>query len=454
MFDSRRLEDLLRRDLHTLRGARLCAAYSGGMDSHVLVHALAAARERCGFVLRAVHVDHGLHPDSALWAEHCRGVCTALGLPLEIVRVRVQAGAGRSLEHEARRMRYGALGERLGSGECLLTAHHLDDQAETVLLMLMRGAGVRGLGGMQAAQAFAHGQLLRPLLTVQRSALAAYAARKELAWIDDSSNQDTRRSRNYVRHVVLPALRGHWPEAASTLARGAGQAREASTLLDEVAEQDLAACTCTCPGMMPATLGCLSVAALRRLGVSRLRNALRVWLRKLDLAPPPARRLDEAVSQLVFGEAAGCVAWDHATLRRYRGVLVAVRELPAAPVGALSWPEPAPLAVPWAGLVLTPRTVTGRGLARSAWERAVSVGPRKLGATCRPAKGAHHRRLKVLFQEMGVPPWERARLPMVYVDGQLAWVPGIGACGPYAAAEGEEGVVIDIEEHALDDEFR
>jgi len=456
MFDSRRLEDLLRRDLPELRGARLCLAFSGGMDSHVLLHALAASRERCGFVLRAVHVDHGLHPESASWAEHCRAVCTTLAVPLDVVLVRVQAGGGRSLEHAARRVRYDALRERLAPGECLLTAHHLDDQAETVLLMLMRGAGVRGLGGMQPDQLFARGRLLRPLLTVERSALAAYAGREALTWIDDSSNRDTRRSRNYVRHVVLPALSGHWPRAASTLAHGAERAREASALLEEVAGEDLAACGCECPGMLPATLGCLSVAPLRRLAASRLRNALRAWLRTLGLTLPPARRLEEAVSQLVMGEAAGCIEWEHAALRRYRDVLAAVRDLPAAPVGVLPWPAPVPLAVPWAGVVLRPRTVTGSGLARSAWDRAVSIGPRQEGAICRPANTAHHRRLKVLFQEIGVPPWERARLPMVYVDGHLAWVPGIGACDPYAAAAGEAGVAIDFVEdiRAMGDEFR
>jgi tRNA(Ile)-lysidine synthase len=446
MFEPASLATALNAEIAELKGAELCVAYSGGMDSHVLVHALCALRVLCGFRLRALHIDHRLHPDSGEWAEHCRMVCARLAVDFHAESVRVEIGAGRSLENEARRARYACLASQITAGQYLLTAHHRDDQAETVLLMLMRGSGVRGTGGMRSQQRFGKGRLLRPLLGVGRAELAAYAAAEGLSWIDDASNRDTRYSRNFVRHVVLPALAQHWPEAAGTLVRYAVQAREASGLLDALAREDVAPCRVDCPGVLPISLGCLSVSALRRLPEARIRNAVRLWLRDLGLDPPPSRRLAEAVSQLVMCDATGCprVEWADAVLRRYRDALIAGRCLGPPPRGALAWSAPEALPVPWAGVQLTPRPVTGSGLARAVWERSVTVAPRRRGESCRPAGAPHHRRLKNLFQELGIPPWERERLPLVYVDGQLAWLPGIGACAAFAAGAGEPGIAIEL----------
>jgi tRNA(Ile)-lysidine synthase len=298
-------------------GDSVCVAYSGGLDSHVLLHALSGLRAATGLTLRAVHVDHGLHPQSAAWAEHCRRVCAALDVVCRVERVQV-ARDGDGLEAAARRARYAALAAGLGAGETLFTAHQRDDQAETLLLQLFRGAGVQGLKAMPASQAFGAGRLVRPLLDYSRASLLAYARAQGLRWIDDSSNVDTALTRNYLRHRVLPDVRARWPGVDAALARTARHAAEAAALLDALAETDLAACR------HPAICAeGLSVPALRALDPARRRNLLRYWLRRRGFHPPQTRHLKEVEAALSHDPASGQarIAWPGAELWRYRDTL-------------------------------------------------------------------------------------------------------------------------------------
>src|SRR5580704_2983267 len=215
----------------------VCVAFSGGADSTALLAALVPLREP-RLRVRAVHVDHQLHPDSKLWSAHCRRVARDLGVPLRVRRVDAVARGGASPEAAARAARYAALATGLAAGEALLTAHHADDQLETVLLQLLRGAGVTGLAAMPALAPFAAGQLARPLLGIQGRALRAFVQRAGLPWLEDPSNQSEDFDRNYLRARVLPALVARWPAAAATVARGARHAAEAQWLLDELACAD------------------------------------------------------------------------------------------------------------------------------------------------------------------------------------------------------------------------
>ncbi|EGH28298.1 tRNA(Ile)-lysidine synthetase, partial [Pseudomonas syringae pv. japonica str. M301072] len=254
--------------------------FSGGLDSTVLLHLLAelASRETLP-ALNAIHVHHGLQTAADGWPEHCQQVCKTLGVAFESVRVQVEPAA--SLEQAARQARYSAFSERLVEGEVLLTGQHRDDQAETLLFRLLRGAGVRGLAAMPDQRVLGRGHLLRPLLDVSRKQLEDYAHRHGLNWIEDPSNDDQQFSRNFLRSQVVPLLTSRWPQAAASLARTARHLGEAQQLLDELALQDIAnaqaATSFTWVGLPVLSLG--PIAAL---SAARQRNALRHWLSPLS----------------------------------------------------------------------------------------------------------------------------------------------------------------------------
>src|SRR4051812_23732668 len=230
----------LLKQLHaTLPGGtrEVCVGFSGGLDSTVLLRALAEIQTEAGISVRAIHVNHGLHPDAALWTSHCATVCTRLGISFDTFTVSVEP-VGDGIEAAARQARYSVLKSEVRSGEVLLTAHHADDQLETLLLALARGSGVRGLASMPAIQTFGQGLHARPLLDVSRESLRAWAATQCVEWIEDASNQNQSFDRNYLRLVVVPTLRNRWPSIAHAGSRSARHLGEATSLLDELAEQD------------------------------------------------------------------------------------------------------------------------------------------------------------------------------------------------------------------------
>ncbi|EJM37300.1 tRNA(Ile)-lysidine synthetase, partial [Pseudomonas sp. GM33] len=258
-------------------------AFSGGLDSTVLLHLLAhLAKTESLPALSAIHVHHGLQAVADAWPEHCRSVCAALGIPLQTVRVRVAPGA--SLERAARDARYHTFTEVTRPDEVLLTAQHRDDQAETLLFRLLRGAGVRGLSGMPRQRPLGKGHLLRPLLDVTRAELEAYANEHGLSWIEDPSNEDRQYSRNYLRHQVFPALTRRWPQAVATMARSAAHLTEAQGLLEELADMDLREAN-SVSEFAWLGLRSLELASLAQLSAARQRNALSHWLEPLTRLP-------------------------------------------------------------------------------------------------------------------------------------------------------------------------
>ena len=314
-----------------LRGARLCIAYSGGLDSTVLLTALAALRERDGFQLRALHVDHGLHADSAQWARAARSQAQRLGVACPVLRVRIRRGTGESVEALAREARYAALAASLAADELLLTAHTLDDQLETVLLALSRGGGLRGLAAMNARSEIAGRVLLRPLLGVSRSGLAQFAEARKLGWVEDPSNRDERFDRNYLRLHVLPSLRQRWPALAVTASRSAAHIAEAQQLLARSARREAA---------RAADGATLRVSAVRALDPPARRNLLLCWIAARGVAPPDHRRLGEIAGPLLEArpDASPPVQWRGGELRRHgdRLYLLTARESAALPL-AQNW---------------------------------------------------------------------------------------------------------------------
>ncbi len=412
-------------------------AFSGGCDSLVLLHALAALGERLPARLRALHADHGLQPESAAWAQDCQRQCAALKVPLEIMRLELAPVPGQSLEALAREARYLALAARLAPDDFLLTAHHQDDQAETLLLQLLRGSGVSGLAAMPRLAALGAGRLARPLLGFARREIEDYARGHGLAWIDDPSNRKLDFDRNYLRHEVMPQLRARWPGLGRSLARSARHCGEAQTLIDELARRDLAAARGEGGDR-------LRLEVLGALPAPRCRALLRQWIRERGLPVPPTAALDRVLDEILPAARDRCpeVKWSGGEVRRFRDGVCLLRPLPVLdPDWRRTWDGAKPLVLP-AGLGrLSLEPTTGQGIAVGRLRGAqLTVGFRQGGERCRPAGSAHSRRLKQLLQEAAVPPWERGRIPLLWLDGELAAVGDLWVCGDCAAGRGEPGL--------------
>lgn len=415
---------------------RLIVAYSGGRDSHVLLHRLASdVHLRSRYRLQALHVDHGLQNSAADWAEHCARVCRGLDIAFGCLAVDARPAPGDSPEAAARRARYRALAALLDSHTAVLTAHHRGDQAETVLLNLLRGSGPRGLAAMPTAKPLGRGWLLRPLLGCGSALLADYAQRHALVWIEDPSNADERFERNLLRRRIVPRLRAHWPALEQTLSRAADHAAETSALLEQLAGLDLA--------RLGAEGDSIDLAALQSLNPARQRNVLRHWLRALHLPVPDQRRLQQVLTDLLPAarDRQPRIDWPGAELRRYRNRLYAMRPLPPLPTRAIEWTGETPLPLPdGSRLRLIPRTGQGLEPLRLV---APAIHWRRGGERFHPQGRRHGQALKKLLQDAGLPPWERERLPLLYCGGQLAAVPGIGVARELAVSDDATGLVLE-----------
>jgi tRNA(Ile)-lysidine synthase len=413
------LRERLARLLPDGRDPPLAVAFSGGADSTALLAALAqlpGRRRR----LRAIHIDHGLHADSAAWSRHAAQVARSLGVPFVARATHVPRARGESLEAAARTLRYRLLGEVLAAGEVLLTAHTQDDQLETVLLQLLRGAGVAGIAAMPEIAPLAGGWLVRPLLPRARAELRDWLAGEGLAWVEDPSNADLALDRNYLRARVLPPIRARWPGAGTTVARAARYAAEAQRLLDGLARADIG----------HASHGAhLSVPALRTLSAERRRNALRYWIAAAGLGVPPARRLEEIAGPMLAAraDAQPFVEWQGARVQRAAGLLELTatgtrgRESPPARDGQITWAwREAPVCALGEGCgELLIRPAAHGPLDTAALPEALSVRWRRGGERLRPVRGGPRRTLKSLLQEAHVLPAERARLPLLYAGARL-----------------------------------
>lgn len=424
---------------HVPRGARLALALSGGLDSMALLHVLGALRDDHRFTLHTVHVHHGLSPQADDWADFCARHCAMHGVTLAVHRVTVTRDDAAGIEAAARRLRHDIFAEV--DADFLLTAHQQDDQAETLLLQLLRGAGPKGLAAMPELQRRSGWRAvqLRPLLGISRAQLRDYAAAHDLEWVEDDSNVDMRYRRNALRQEIMPRLAAHFPGSSATLARAAGLQAEAAELLDELALIDAAG------AVAGARLDC---AALAGLTPARARNLLRHFIARHGLPMPQARVLDEALRQLLAArqDARVQVNLGPWSLWRFRGGAYLAPSLPP-PAPPVRWRGEAALWVPAAGVTVAMQPVAGAGLRRAALENAVvTLGARTGGERMQLTPDGPHRSLKNLMQERAVPPWQRARLPLLWCDGRLAWVHGIGIDVAFRAGPGEAGIQPDVRE--------
>lgn len=414
---------------------RLLVAYSGGLDSHVLLHSLAQLRNReaDSFRLEALHVHHGISAEADDWVGHCETICQRLAVPLRIRYVEQQASAA-SLENQLRKARYRIFEEELGDGELLALAHHADDQAETLLLRMLRGAGPKGLGGMPETRPLGGGCLVRPLLGFTRADLEVYARQHQLSWVEDDSNTDTGIDRNYLRHEVMPKLAERWPQVTETFARNAQVNAEADAVLTYFLQRELAA-------EVSASGGGLGCDWLQGYPSGVQHNLLRSWLQAQGLPLPGYRHLQQALDEVVGAarDAKPLLSWPGVELRRYQGVLYASRPLGLHDAQAcLNWRLPDTLDLLGAGS-LEARLERGQGV-RIPQDARVTVRFRQGGERCRIA--GQSRLLKKQLQAWQVAPWLRDRVPLLYVNGELAAVADLCICEGFQAREQQQGFVV------------
>lgn len=402
---------------------RWVIAFSGGGDSLALLCALHELGG-LGRPMLAVHIHHGLQAQADSWAQHCAEVAGRLGIELHSQRVNARAARGQSPEAAARDARYAALRRIVGEGDVLLTAHHRGDQAETLMLQLLRGAGPAGLSAMPGETRFGLGKHARPLLEQSRSALRQYLQERGESWVEDPSNRSVAASRNYLRHRVFPVLEARWPAVERTLSRAARHQAEAQELMTVLGRQDMGAVA----GALPGTL---SVSALLGMSRTRLHNVLRIWLTDKSLPIPNASRLEQVRGRLLQAAAHANphLIWPGGEMRRYRDALYAMTPMSDHdPSQVLPWDMREALPLPGLGRELSAEQLhSDVDRLRCAGETA-TVRFRRGGERCRPRGSKHSRALKTLLQEAGVPPWERDRIPLLYVGEQLCEVVGFWVC--------------------------
>ncbi len=443
-------------------GNHLVVALSGGIDSVVLLNLLIRLSAQFSFSLSAIHINHGISINATEWSIFCRDLCRSSGISLKISRLKIRREPGISLEAAAREERYRIFGKL--KADYVVLAQHLDDQAETLLLQLLRGAGVKGLGAMPAvrnpASEIGTGagagiaektpeskpnegpKILRPMLEVSRREIEDYAREHGLQWVTDESNVDVSFDRNFLRHELFPVLERRFPSYRNTFLRASRHMAEASTLLDELAEADSKGC---------AASGKIYIDELRKLSFPRARNLLRYTLSQQGAILPSTAKLDEMLRQLLSSrpDAKMHVVFGNAEIRCFRGEVhvgkASIRKIGAVAAQEewLRWHGERQLAIGEQGGIIRFARRKGAGInLKKLIESPVTVRFRQGGERLRPDCNRPRRSLKNLLREALLPPWERQALPLIFSGENLACVPGIGVECDFQAIPGEQGLVV------------
>ncbi|RDH84660.1 MAG: tRNA lysidine(34) synthetase TilS [endosymbiont of Galathealinum brachiosum] len=414
-----------------------CLAYSGGVDSQVLLHLLHLTKLN----VSAVYIDHGLQAQSSDWARHCEAQCKNLNIPFQLIKVNAAAAKGESPEAAARTARYAAFKELIQKSDCLLTAQHQDDQSETIFLQLLRGAGAAGLAGMPEIATFSNGWHARPLLDISQNVILDYANQNALSWVEDPSNQQVNYDRNYLRHSVMPQLQQRWPALNKTLSVFSQQQAENAELLEVLAEKDLSS------SLLEDT--CLDINQLNKIENARLRNVLRFWFKNLQKPIPSRAVLEQIVQQInnTSHDSHVLINWANVEVRRFRDKLFCLKKISHDASQVYNWNVKNELEL----LTLDKKLKLEKCetsddikfvLNESLLTQDVTVRFRQGGEKIKPAgrNGSHD--LKSLFQESSVPTWQRDRIPLLFVEGELVAVVGYWIADNFSVKG--EGVLPDL----------
>ncbi len=412
--------------------------------------------------LHALHVDHRLHPDSGAWALHCEEICRRLGVGFTTLVVddapdpKSGQSSRKDNEAAARQARYALFESFIDTDDVLCTAHSEDDQAETLLINLFRGSGAQGLGAIPALRPLGAGQVARPLLSIPRQALRAYAKSTGFATIDDPANDDRRFVRALLRHRAIPEISRRWPNIHQSLARTARLVRESVSLNEALARIDLEAAGVD--HEKSVALRTLDTSALVDLEPARKRNAIAFWLRRNGIAPPSARRMEEIAGPVLDArsDASPCVRLGQWDLRRYRSGLwlVSHHRPQVLDCGPHPWTIPDPLVFPHGVLnaleapPISPSASSSTGgyppQAFPLIDADVVRGSIEVHFRQSPCvlKGHRSASLKKRFQRLRIPPWERDRIPLIHIDGALAAIGGDWVDPYFAPPSGAKGLRI------------
>ena len=410
-------------------------AYSGGVDSHVLLHLLASSKALPSHCLKAIHIDHSLHNDSAQWVMHCAKVANTLSVDFQSIKVEVLNSHAMGVEAAARKVRYQAIAEKLSPEDIVLTAQHQEDQAETLLLQLLRGAGPKGLSAMAPLSSLGEGQMLRPFLNTTQVEIMAYATEHKLEWINDPSNTNNQFNRNYLRHEVWPLIIKRWPSASRLLSRSAQHCNEADTLLADLAKLDLAVV------LGKGSENSLTIDGLLSLSIERCKNLLRYFIVSHQFSLPSATMLQRIIDEVCLSaeDSMPMIQWSGIQIRRYRGEIFFLK--PQKPVDtshAFLCKTPERLKL-FEDCFLTWLVVENMGISQAMFDDGLRVGFREGGEKIKLHGHQHHKSLKTLWQEWAIPPWERDRIPLLFYGNELIAVVGYGLSEQCELAAGQEG---------------
>lgn len=413
----------------------LWLAYSGGVDSHVLLDVCQQLPPSLRHTLQVVHVHHGLHRHADRWAEHCQHVCAAYGLPFRVLHLNLKPKQGHSLEALAREARYQALSACLEPGDYLLTAHHLDDQMETVLLYLLRGSGPRGLAGIAPKRPLGSGYVLRPLLNYSKQALRDYAQKQQLRWVEDDSNDCLDHDRNYIRHKVTPLLQARWPHAGASMHRAAQHCFDLVQLSETYAKQLF-------ERFYDSQKQCLKVDALHELSHTQLCQTLRYFFQYKGYAFPSTAQMSHLIEEVLFSryDKNPSLKIGNVMARRYlQGLyLVSITESACHHELILSLTLGEPVCLPGDLGVLVMRAVNGKGL-RLTEKGHYEVRFRQGGERIRPLHHPCECSLKRLMSAWKIVPWQRSSIPLLFHEGRLIAVVGYCIEHDYAVKTHEVG---------------
>ncbi|RKZ49597.1 MAG: tRNA lysidine(34) synthetase TilS [Gammaproteobacteria bacterium] len=407
-------------------------AYSGGLDSLVLLHVLASIQDKIKQKLLAVHINHGLSSDADLWVKHCQDKCADYAIELQTFSIDLSHKSDKGTEAFAREKRYEVLGNLMSSHDLLLTAHHMDDQVETILLQLMRGSGPDGLVGMPQARAFSKGILLRPLLDYSREEIHDYVLAESLSWIEDESNKSNKYDRNFLRNRIIPELLTRWPGALKTVQRAAKHQAEARCLINEISRSDLEV-------VCESDYRKLDISGFNNLSAIRKKNVLRAWIKQNQLETPNASIIEKIITEVIHAniDRNPCVKWKGGEIRRYREYLYIMESLPAHDV-EMSNPWNLEETLELTSGYLKAISGKGNGIKKAMLSSdTVEIRYRQGGEQMKLSGRRETHDLKKLFQEHGVPPWTRGRMPLIYYENKLIAVADLWLESKYAASESE-----------------
>ena len=434
--ESQNIEEILKQQIQAHSIKKICVSLSGGVDSIVLLYALNQCLEK-GCLIRAIHINHNLAKDSQVWADFCKRTCDRIQIQIDIHSIKVKNTEGFGIEAAARKARYQKLQRSIQEGEWLMTAHHQEDQLETILLRMARGTGIEGLQGIQKQFNFGKGKILRPLLDVSKSEVLGYARKNNLDWVEDASNQETYFDRNFLRMNVIPKLKERWPAFSSSVSRLSNISNQTSTLLKEIAQQDLGS---------NYPIKNLDIDILKNKSNGRVINIIRFLILKNEMTVPSMKVLNSGVNILLNPKSVNpTMVWNNYCIKRYVDKLYFLKLSELQPNQSnklMHWSIDEPLILDEDGSSLAAIMAIGRGLSLKKCNKNLDVQFRKGGESIRPVGHKITKKLKKLFQEDHILPWTRDKIPLLYKKNELIGVGDLWFNQNYIASEEEDGFLV------------